>query len=708
MRRFAVPLVIVLASAALLAQDYRVEVRLVEVEVRVTDRAGNPVTDLTRGDFTLKEENVAHDVATAQYVPVIAPGPARWERADGTLAEPVAEPPAPVSPTWIYIAAEVAPTDAQRAVNGIREFLLNGLQPGFKVSLGGRAFTDDRAKLLTTLNQLERGPIGADGLPGLVDLVGPLNEDAAEERAMGSTFRRQQEGIAPLPGFTARPEAAEIDGSFARPFITQGRADRQLPVYGDVTLNHYYDLVERLAPLPGKKAVVLMRPGLRLEPDNQGLFVDLASFAVRRRVSFYTVDSRGLDAQPPVEDRQIPFMIDRRRRVGEPDLIGQMEMRSLAREGLDNLAKETGGRSLIGTNRLADVFDKVVEDATGYYVLSYYPIDHRQSGRFRTVKVDVNRPGLKIQQTTRGYYESRPQTMFSKDDGGLALRRAMQTAEAPNDLPVAASVGMFADAEGWPVLVLSAGVPAGRLQPENASSKPHLSATAILRVADTARSRLPIYFERKLEAPLDPGAWSKAKSDRTAFVSMSDMISLLPGEYDWRIVFRDDRTGKMGGIGGRVIMKDFRGPSTASSLLLTRQVMPREGTAPNAPDEDDRPLDAGELRYRPQPSMVFERGETVHLLYSLYNATETDVAAAQRGMQLALLRDGQPVTGIEAAGAPLVDAAKARIDFAGAIRTAQLEPGTYTIIAMLPNFESRSPAHVEQRFLLIDQKSVGP
>ena len=90
----------------------------------------------------------------------------------------------------------------------------------------------------------------------------------------------------------------------------------KLPVYGDVRLNQYYDIVERLAQLPGKKAVVLMRPGLRLEPSNQGLMQDLASFAVRRRVSFYTVDSRGLNNPIPGDERPIPFTIDRRRRPG--------------------------------------------------------------------------------------------------------------------------------------------------------------------------------------------------------------------------------------------------------------------------------------------------------------------------------------------------------------------------------------------------------
>ena len=71
---------------------------------------------------------------------------------------------------------------------------------------------------------------------------------------------------------------------------------------------------------------------------------------------------------------------------------------------------------------------------------------------------------------------------------------------------MAASVGQFASDEGLPVLVLSAGVPASQLQPENAAKKPNLSATAIVRVADVAGSRLPLYFERRLDAPLDAGA----------------------------------------------------------------------------------------------------------------------------------------------------------------------------------------------------------
>ena len=698
MRHHAALLFVVALTTALSAQDYRVEVRLVEVEVRVTDRQGRAVPDLTRADFSLKEDGLPHDVATAQYLPVVSSTPARWEQADGTPAEPVAE--GPVTPTWIYVASEVAPTDVSRAEEAIRGFLLGGLRPGFKVSLGGRPFTDDRARLLATLNLLVHGPFGAGGLPGLVDQARFLGDDAAEERAMAATFARQRDGIAPMPGFITRTESGEGDGSLARPFLSVGRADRSLPVYGDVTLNYYYDLVERLAELPGKKAVVLMRPGLRLEHDNQGLFQDLASFAVRRRVSFYTVDSRGLEAAPPVDERIIPSAIDRRRRPGEPDLIGQTEMRISAREGLTNLARETGGRSLIGTNRLSDIFQKVAEDASGYYLLSYYPIDLRQSGRYRSVKVDVARSGSKVEQTTRGYYEARPQSLFAKDDRGLALRRAMQMPKAPVDLAMAASVSYFASDEGFPVLVLSAGVPASALEPHREKGGYQLAATAIVRVVDAAHSRLPMYFERRLDAALDAAGLDRAKGDRTAFVAMTDLLPLLPGDYEWRIVFRDEQSGKMGGADGRVSLKDFRAPSTASTLLLTRQVSRRPDAAP-AGTSDRQPLDAGAVRFVPQPSMVFAQGETVHLLYIVYNATPEDLDAVKQGMHLALLRNGRAVGDVQAAGEPVVDAKRGQIQFTGAIRTGSLEPGTYTVVGMLPNFETRSPSQVEQRFLLI-------
>jgi hypothetical protein len=158
----------------------------------------------------------------------------------------------------------------------------------------------------------------------------------------------------------------------------------------------------------------------------------------------------------------------------------------------------------------------------------------------------------------------------------------------------------------------------------------------------------------------------------------------------------------MGGAGGRVSLKDFRAPSTASTLLLTRDVS-RLPDAAAMPAADRRPLDAGSTRFIPQPSLVFTRGEVVHLLYSLYNATPEDIAEARKGMQLALVRGGKLVGGVEAAGEPLVDEGRGAIQFTGAISTRGLEPGTYTVVGLLPNRATRDRKQVEQHFLLIDR-----
>jgi VWFA-related protein len=640
-------------------------------------------------------------VAGVQFVPQASPIKLRLEQADGQPPIDIEESAGPRTATWLYIATEGETADAPKMEAAIREFVVGGLPPGFKVSLGGRAFTEDRALLLATLSSLARNPLGREGRPGLVDVAAPLFDDVARDRQDAQTLRRQEDGFAPLQGFPASASRLEQSGnSFAQPMITSGRVDRQLPVYGDLALHQYFDLVEKLASLPGKKAIVLMRPGLRLEIDNVGLLLDLAGFAARRRVSFYTVDSRGLEAWIPVDDRPMPLLLDRRARRAEPDLIAQLEMTQLSRTGLESLARETGGKTLIGTNRLADIFDRVKEDASGYYILSYYPIDLTSGGRYRSLRVAVNRAGARVQQSTKGYYEMRSSSFFAKEDRGLVLRQAMQHPKAPVDLPVAASIGVFASADGWPVLVLSAGVPASQLQPEDARQKPNLSASAIVRVSDVGGSRLPMYFERRLDAPLDLARYEAVRDDRTAFVAMTDMLPLLPGEYDWRMVFRDERSGKLGSAGGRVLLKDFRGPSTPSSLLLTRQVVELD-RAPAGSATDEQPLDAGLRRYVPQPSMVFNRGETIHLLYSVYNATPGDMQAAHQGLKLALLRDGQPVVDFEAAGAPFVDQKRGQIQYTGAIRTGSLEPGSYTVVGMLPNFEVRATRQVEQRFLLI-------
>jgi VWFA-related protein len=677
MSRLLLPALVASAlTAVVVAQqsDYQVEVRLIQIEARVTDRQGNPITDLDRAEFAIKESGVVHDVATTEYMPGPERLMVRSEVSPGTYEPVPIVGPAP-QPTWIYISTEVGPTDTQRAAAALRRFVVSQVQPGFHVSLGGMPFTTDRAQLAAAVDSMIRDPYGSAQRGALVDPTYHQRLDAENDRAIASEFRQQEEGIVPLQGFVARPEKVEADAQYARPYVTEQRIDRQLPMYTEVTLDRYQMLVDQLSVLPGKKVIVLLRPGLRIEADNSVALQRLASSAVRHRVSFYTVDSRALEAIIPADDLRIPLSIDRRRRPNV-DVFRKYETLDISHEGLQALAQETGGRAMVDTNALGDVFDRLVRDASGYYVLSYYPVDLTAAGRYRRINVTVSRPGAKV-DATRGYYEPRPTTPLAGGDKGVALRRAL-LADLPRDLGVLGATNVFADEQRRPVLILSAGVRAGDLQPREESGESALSATALVRIAPASGDGTPIYYERRIVSRAARRAWERARDDQTAIVSVSDLVRLEPGAYAWRVVFRDERTGRIGGAEGRVEIPDLSRPAASSTLLMTRE-------AALVPD-GERPdlLGAGSLGYAPQPGRVFRQGDVVHLRFDVYNATAGEIEAAARGPRLGLLREGKTVEDVALHGAAFAEREQQMVRFVGAIDTAHLAPGSYTVIAAPP------------------------
>lgn len=666
------------AAIGLSAQQpqFQVEVRLVEVEARVTDRDGQPLSDLQRHEFQLREDDVPHEVANAIYVAPTArnlPVPADMRTPDGPAFVTV-EPP----PTWVVVAAEASISDVPRVHEAVRRFVMSQLRPGFRVSVAGYPFTDDRTTLLQRVDSLVREPFGSDGRPGLVDASLQSYADAADERAAASEFRKQEEGMETLQGFVMRPERVETNASLARPmFITEGRIERQMPMYGDVALARYEEMVTRLGRLPGKKIVVLFRPGLRIEADNSTALRRVASLAARGRVSFYVADSRGLNAVVPAEEKQIPFFVDRRQRQWV-DVFGKLNMQAMSENGLSALANETHGRVVLDSNRLADIFDAVVRDSSGYYVLGYHPLDLSTEGKYRRLKVSVTRPGAKVVAHTRGYYEADPTRPWGGGDKDRDLRRAL-LADLPSDLPVVASSHVFAVATGTPALVLTAGITAGALEAREEKTAPRLAATALVRVSSDDPQRMPLYYERRLGGTLTPEDWRAARVDRTAALSVTDVIMLPAGYHTWRVVVKDDHSGRLGGVEGSMAVPDFSRGAASSSLLMTGDVL-RRGEAPDAIADDV--LDAGTLRYAPQALRVFKQGTRVHLLFDAYNpGAEALAAASQPGPRVGLLRSGRPVAGLVVHGEAFPDPARRRIRYVATLETAHLEPGQYTVLA---------------------------
>ncbi len=687
------------AALAAHAQDpptFATEVEMVQIEVRATGGDDEPVGDLRPEDFVVEEDGERQEIELFEYVAGPGPEAARVEVEEPDA--PPAEDPNLSQYTWLYIAPEVrSPTEFARVARPLRSFL-EDLPDRFFVSLAGLPFTDNRALLLATLDRMVDEPFNDEG--AVVDPLLAYHDDLTFEREVLLGLRRRD---AVLPAFVGLyREAEDVAGSVEttiddiRGMLSIERIDRQILFFGRLALLRYLDLVERMGAFPGKKMILLYRSGLFLEIGHSEVLEQITAAALRHRVSFFTLDSRGLEARVPVEDRKVQEAWGVAGPRPPRAALGLPEARKQEVNGLARLARSTGGRSVADSNDMSAILRSVLEESAHYYVLGYAPRNRREEGRFRELRVSVSRPGVDL-RAPGGYYERKPFDRQSGKERSASLYRALLS-ETPSDFPVEASVDFFAGPENRTALLFSTGVRPGDLVAKE-GSKPDLKATVLLRLRSRIRESMPVVLEQELRPRAGREFLEAAADDPTLYLAYNGRIDVPPGPYTLKVVFRDDRSGRMGSREQNVEVPSLAGSSVPSSLLLTRQAGPRDDPPREGEDGDESvdgpfgdPLTMGDLRLTLEPVQTIRQGHVVYCAFHLYNAATEDFEAAEEGMQLGLLR-GEDWVGpgeVTAGGQPFPDPENGVIRFVGWVDTEKLSPGRYTLLAVLPNHQRRT------------------
>jgi VWFA-related protein len=75
-----------------------------------------------------------------------------------------------------------------------------------------------------------------------------------------------------------------------------------------------------------------------------------------------------------------------------------------ARRELREMADKTGGRvyPVKDLKQLEPSYSQIAAELRTYYSISYYPTNEKHNGKWRTLRVKVNRPGL-VAKTRPGY-----------------------------------------------------------------------------------------------------------------------------------------------------------------------------------------------------------------------------------------------------------------------------------------------------------------
>ncbi len=374
-----------------------IDVNVVNVEVYVTDKKGNRISGLTQDDFILEVDKKPVGI-TNFYV--VENGVAQGE---GLEMLPPAEP---VIPGRRQPETPPVPDDQQLHLivyidnMNLHPFTRNKAFRFIRTFLRERVSDNDQVMLVTYERSIhERVPFTSDA-----EIVASALYEIETHSAHAVHFDSDRRDI-----LDAIYEDDERNGLNR----VRGRAITYVEsLYNDMsfTLRAIDGLVERLAGLPGRKAILYISDGLSMRPGedifyalddrfrNRGSdpgassmlmeihrydmsrdFQRLTTKANTNRVSFYTLDAAGL--------RTYSYMDASNATANGGAFIDQVHFSNL-QNSLVYMANETGGTVILNTNDFTKGLNKVADDFSSYYSLGFSS-GSAESGRYHNIQVKV-------------------------------------------------------------------------------------------------------------------------------------------------------------------------------------------------------------------------------------------------------------------------------------------------------------------------------
>jgi hypothetical protein len=168
----------------------------------------------------------------------------------------------------------------------------------------------------------------------------------------------------------------------------------------DNTLRLLEGLMRTAAQLPGRKLVFVISDGFYLNDRRTGgldRIKKVTDAAGRAGVVIYTLDARGI-----VSDS---IDITNNKPIEPGGLLNSATLGeiSASQDGLNALAKDTGGQAFRNTNQpMSKWVEKVLDETSSYYLLAWKPdTEEQKRGKFKNIEVSVvGRPDLKVRVRT--------------------------------------------------------------------------------------------------------------------------------------------------------------------------------------------------------------------------------------------------------------------------------------------------------------------
>ena len=393
-----------------------IDVRLINIDVVVTDKKGNPITGLKKEDFELYENGVPKSISN--FYEVASEKPVVPATTDAKAAPAPAPAPAPVAPEPVaenqrrriifYIDnLTLAPFNRNRVFKDMKQFAKEAMRPGI-----------DEAMIATFNRSMKvRTPFTRD--PGLIQQTLDI---IAGESGLGVAGRSSQRDT-----LNRIKDAQDYDEALAsaRSYAEEITHDLRNSVE---SINA---LMSTLAGVEGKKVLVLTTEGFPMQPGREmfyqldevsrekgwqgqstmleGMTFDANSYitsigktANANAITMYAIHAGGLGAAmegTSAENNQaISYMVT-------------STAISNTTESLQMIAEMTGGLAAVNTNNFSKAFQNIERDMNSYYSLGYRAGTERVD-RQRTIAVRVKNKNYQV-RNRQSFVEKSPYAEMS-------------------------------------------------------------------------------------------------------------------------------------------------------------------------------------------------------------------------------------------------------------------------------------------------------
>lgn len=396
---------------------FKAGTHLVAVDIVATNAKGDPITGLKQQDFEVLEDGKRQSIAT-------------FEEHSGTAISPIELPPMPPN-----IYTNFPRTQSSEAINVllldslntplpdqvyVHEQMLKQLKtipPNTRVAVFTLAsrlrmlqgVTTDSTALLAAIDGQKAGTKASALLPSDV-------EKQANQRRVDFLIENEAG-----PSNSNKPQAQEaVEAVNAeKMFMSDTQvflADARIAA----TLQALQQLARYLLTIPGRKNVMWFSgsfpAGILPNPDLTDPFGREKSFQEEIRkttdllaaaqIALYPIGAEGLATDSTYQANGVEIG-EKRGSSTVQDQIQNSRTENWNRDSshaaMEQLAKETGGQAFYNANAIGAAMERVIENGTHYYSVTYSPTNANVDGKYRHIQVRLA-SGKATLSYRRGYF----------------------------------------------------------------------------------------------------------------------------------------------------------------------------------------------------------------------------------------------------------------------------------------------------------------